>query len=418
MIIPPRYIYGLDSTSTNTAKTPYDDKFIGKLAPMTTTVKTKEIQDKGYIIVRECVPPDQLGSLRGHCEQMVERHKQWWADNRQPHEPPGGEWESGPQPRVLFDRVVDREATDAIDFVFHQNTYGISQQLMQSEEVAPLQFGMFCNPRVDHGPWDWHRDIRSWREGPLEGLFTDFLANPPAYTQWNIALYDDGVLWVIPGSHRRFNTEAENEQLSRSEHERVGGGIPVELKAGDGVVYLNTILHWGSNYSTKLRRTLQYTYRAFGNGVYPHAHSYVWRPELVDRLPAHLATKFQHFLQLEHHEHDLIERIFRAIISKDGTTFRQRLAELHAREEGRMTCLVLLSKRARSVAHSPREPMRDRFTVAERELLWQRFIPLDGLLQTDSPQLVPGFQNKEPTPYIFNEMPDWDVDDFVISWDK
>ena len=144
---------------------------------------------------------------------------------------------------MLFDQVVDREATDAIDFVFHQNTYGISQQLMQSEEVALLQFGMFCNPRVDHEPWDWHRDIRSWREGPLEGLFTDFLANPPAYTQWNIALYDDGVLWVIPGSHRRFNTEAENEQLSRSEHEPVDGGIPVELKAGDGVVYLNTILH-------------------------------------------------------------------------------------------------------------------------------------------------------------------------------
>lgn len=43
---------------------------------MTTTVKTKEIQDKGYIIVRECVPSDRLVSLRAHCAQMLEQHKQ------------------------------------------------------------------------------------------------------------------------------------------------------------------------------------------------------------------------------------------------------------------------------------------------------------------------------------------------------
>ena len=50
--------------------------WVGKLVPMTTTVKTKEIQDKGYIIVRECVPSDRLVSLRAHCAQMLEQHKQ------------------------------------------------------------------------------------------------------------------------------------------------------------------------------------------------------------------------------------------------------------------------------------------------------------------------------------------------------
>ena len=81
-----------------------------------------------------------------------------------------------------------------------------------------------------------------------------------------------------------------------------------------------------------------------------------------------------------------------------------------------MTCLVLLSKRAKNIRHHPRELMSNRFTDRERELLWQRFLPLDSALQTDSPQLVPGFQNKEPTPYIFNEMPPFDIDDFVASW--
>lgn len=112
----------------------------------------------------------------------------------------------------------------------------------------------------------------------------------------------------------------------------------------------------------------------------------------------------------------MIERIFRAIIGLDEGGFRHGLAELHPGIEGRMTCLVLLSKRAKNIHHHPREPMINRFTASERELLWQRFLPLDSTLQTDSPQLVPGFQNKEPTPYIFNEMPAFGIDDFVASW--
>ena len=81
-----------------------------------------------------------------------------------------------------------------------------------------------------------------------------------------------------------------------------------------------------------------------------------------------------------------------------------------------MTCLVLLSKRAKNIRHQPREPIYNCFTEPERKLLWKRFLLLDSTLQADSPQLVPGFQNKEPTPYIFNEMPAFDIDDFVESW--
>ena len=174
-------------------------------------VDSKKLLDAGYLIVPECVPPDQLESMRTHCEQMVERHKTWWAEQRTPDQPPGGEWEVGKQPRVLFDRVIDRQAHESVEFLFHENTYGISKQIMQTEDVVPTQFGMFCNPRIDHGPSDWHRDISPPAHGPVEAYYTDFLNNPPCYTQWNIALYDDDVFWLVPGSHRRFNTATENQ---------------------------------------------------------------------------------------------------------------------------------------------------------------------------------------------------------------
>ena len=79
--------------------------------------------------------------------------------------------------------------------------------------------------------------------------------------------------------------------------------MPVSLKAGDGVVYLNCILHvsecplarksrlwqqrlilavagqWGSNYTSQIkRRTLHFGYRAFGNGFWPQIQTRKSRP--------------------------------------------------------------------------------------------------------------------------------------------
>ena len=84
---------------------------------------------------------------------------------------------------MLFDRVADREDSAAVDFVFHEHTYGISRDIMQAEEIAPLQFGMFCNSLRDYGPADWHRDIRPPQHGSVEAYYSDFIANPSSYMQ-------------------------------------------------------------------------------------------------------------------------------------------------------------------------------------------------------------------------------------------
>ena len=106
-----------------------------------------------------------------------------------------------------------------------------------------------CNPVEDRGPAAWHRDIHPIDQAPLRGLQDDLLRNAPGYLQWNIPLYDDDVLWVVPKSHRRGNTDEENLHLERNPRAPLPGGVQVELNAGDGVVYTNTILHWGSDYS-------------------------------------------------------------------------------------------------------------------------------------------------------------------------
>ena len=94
---------------------------------------------------------------------------------------------------------------------------------------------------------------------------------------------------MVPASHRRPNTDSENEQLVRNARVPLDTGVQVKLKAGQGVLYTNTILHWGSvrsppfpasvptldrgwtqNYSSKLRRCVHFGYRSLRGRSFPY----------------------------------------------------------------------------------------------------------------------------------------------------
>ncbi|HCE04090.1 MAG TPA: hypothetical protein DEQ98_12725, partial [Acidobacteria bacterium] len=68
------------------------------------------------------------------------------------------------------------------------------------------------------------------------------MANRPGYLQWNIALYDDDVFWVVPRSHDRPTDEEQRCQLMLDPTSALQHGTPVELAAGDGIVYPNVIM--------------------------------------------------------------------------------------------------------------------------------------------------------------------------------
>lgn len=63
---------------------------------------------------------------------------------------------------------------------------------------------VMCSPVRDRpGGTGWHRDVHPADMAPLDALTAEAMKNGPRYTQWNVPLYDDSVLWVLPGSHRR-----------------------------------------------------------------------------------------------------------------------------------------------------------------------------------------------------------------------
>ncbi len=241
-------------------------------------------------------------------------------------------------------------------------------------------------------------------------------------------MYDDDVLWVIPGSHRRSNTDEENRQLDEDPCVPLPNGLQVELEAGDGVVYTNTILHWGSNYSAKLRRTVHLGYRSFGGPVFPYVNGFVRDLGFTRYLSESGRQLYDRLAAFYVEECDTITSLLRATLSKDVGSFEDALSTLHPAEPARIVCLILLSKLVYgfrfgsnvSLLHlrswSEHEEIGPRFSQDEIDTLWQRFSTLDGKLRSDEEQYVPGFQSG-PMEYVFQDLPeDFDVEEFIASW--
>ena len=394
-------------------------------------VNPEQLRDDGYIILREVIPPEQLDDVRASFEVLVERQKEIWAQegNR-------SVWETGAQPRLVhFENLIDEETASTVETWMHANTLGVGSQLLSvPEQTGIAGMMLMCSPQRDHGPAHWHRDVHPIDMAPMASLQADFLENGPKYVQWNIPLYDDDVLWVVPGSHRRLNTEEENRQLLKNPRVPLPGGIPVELKGGDGVVYSNYILHWGSNYSTKLRRTIH-----GGHTIFPYY------PDLnfAQFLSPEARQTFENWTQASNRMQDLTEAALRAILKKDAEGYCKAVEELQpgAGEKGKMVLAIYLSKAAyhihilkstdfdelppevRRRASSPHSisinwgpQFADRFSKAEADLLWQRFEVLDAKLQAEEDLFVPGFQSG-PMRYFFEEEPsNFEVEDFIASW--
>lgn len=121
-----------------------------------------------------------------------------------------------------------------------------------SEDDLTMElYNMLVRPDADFA-LRWHRDDIPASATADEEL--ERLNMPGFHAQWNLALYDDSSLVLVPGSHRRARTEQER---SADPYEAdMPEQITVNLKAGQVAFYNNNILHRGVYDSSKERMTL------------------------------------------------------------------------------------------------------------------------------------------------------------------
>jgi len=215
---------------------------------ITDAMKQQFLED-GFVILQGVVPADQLESVRASTDAVVARARA--ADPT---------WDTTPIPRTQLGEHLDRDTRFCFQFALHDNVLGVSARLLGCpvDTIGVNMVSVLCNPEFEPEapppsgqPWgtdprNWHRDVRPDHDGPLSELIADEQANGPGYAQWNIALYDEAILNVIPGSHRRLTSAVESRQLNAEGGTTtpLGGSVSVDLKVGDGVVYNNILRHW------------------------------------------------------------------------------------------------------------------------------------------------------------------------------
>lgn len=217
----------------------------------------------GFVVIPSAIPPSQLEQLRAATQEVASlaRAGTWpnvrtlpkqfppWPKNSPDVAREHGIW--GVQ--CMMHPDLPHSAT-FVAMYFSDAVVGPTKQLLQCEQDESLVmelFNLLVRPDRDF-ELRWHRDDIPASATPDEELAR---LNQPAYSaQWNLALYDDTSLIVVPGSHARARTEAERDADPFAKD--MPGQKVVPLKAGDIVFYNNNILHRGAYDSRVERMTL------------------------------------------------------------------------------------------------------------------------------------------------------------------
>lgn len=213
----------------------------------------------GFVVIPSAVAPDQLTKLRAATAQVttLAREGKWPSVRTLPKQFPP--WPKN-SPEVAREHgiwgvqgMMHPDLPNSSTFVqmyFSDAVVGPTKELLQctDDDLVMELFNLLVRPDRDF-ELRWHRDDIPATATPDEELER---LNQPAYSaQWNLALYDDASLIVVPASHTRARTEVERN--ADPFEKNIPGQLVVQLKAGDVVFYNNNILHRGA-YDSKVER--------------------------------------------------------------------------------------------------------------------------------------------------------------------
>ena len=112
--------------------------------------------EQGYLVVKQVVSPGDLERTRAAYERLVDIQRDLWAAEAGPDDPPGGVWDTEPQPRLnlttepLASRIPG-EAAPAVD-LWLGRAHEVSSALLGLDDAAVTEMMLMCNSRRDHGP--------------------------------------------------------------------------------------------------------------------------------------------------------------------------------------------------------------------------------------------------------------------------
>ncbi|EFY90799.1 hypothetical protein J3458_004823 [Metarhizium acridum] len=212
----------------------------------------------GFVVVPEAFTGETLEKLRQAASAATSnaRHGKWPDVRTLPKQFPP--WKiDGPNPAaegiwgvqgVMHPDMPFQE--EFIKVYFSDAIINPTLQLLQCsrDDLVMELFNLLVRPDYDF-ELRWHRDDIPPTATAQEEL--ERLSKPAFSAQWNLALYDDASLVVVPGSHLRARTDTERN--ADPYEKELPCQLVVKMGPGDIVFYNNNIVHRGV-YDAKVER--------------------------------------------------------------------------------------------------------------------------------------------------------------------
>ncbi|KAG0650012.1 putative alpha-galactosidase A [Hyphodiscus hymeniophilus] len=232
------------------------------LSPFPSVTYLESLTRDGFVLIPSILNASQIAALRTASAETIElaRGGKWPSVRTLPKQFPPWDIAPGTNPAaggiwgVQFMMHPDLPHSQTfINNYFSHEVIDVVKELLHctDDELVLELFNLLIRPDRDF-ELKWHRDDIQPSATAEEEI--ERLREPAWHAQWNLALYDDESLIVVPGSHARARTDVER---SADPYEKgLPGEIKVRMKAGDVVFYNNNILHRGAYLSGVERMTL------------------------------------------------------------------------------------------------------------------------------------------------------------------
>ncbi|KAK7890320.1 hypothetical protein LTR67_008206 [Exophiala xenobiotica] len=217
------------------------------------------LRKDGFVKIPSLISPKLLHALRSACEYTTDRARQgqWPYVRTVPKQyPPWHQWKPGDNiwgvQHLLHPDMKTRDTFTELYFSDEilsvvKELVGLKNDPQGYDKLVMELFNLLVSPAEQQDfELCWHRDDVRPDVSPEEEERQLKEKSPDGrqlHAQYNIALFDDASLIVVPGSHRRVRTETE--RAAAPYEANLPGQLVVELGPGDAVFYDSNILHRG-----------------------------------------------------------------------------------------------------------------------------------------------------------------------------
>ena len=206
---------------------------------MPTKEQIDQYWEQGYFVADDAVEPRMLDELEAATRRVRDKTRADEVDLRSNR----GE---GREPLVIWALFAPEFGEPAFaEYMLSKPIESYVHSFIGDQLRLGFQI-VFCTG--NYAPYDtgWHRDFgpHEVQDGTEEEEM-EILNRPITRLKWHLALVDDPCLWVVPGSQRRYRTDAERECLHNARQDSIAGEKQIEVKRGQTLFWSGNLIHRG-----------------------------------------------------------------------------------------------------------------------------------------------------------------------------